>query len=78
MPILHVRNVPDDLYERLRQRARAENRSLSAEVIRLLEGALGSEQRSQQEIVESIWRRRFAPPPGTPDSTALLREDRER
>ena len=37
MAILHVRNVPDDLYERLKKRAAAERRSLSAEVIALLE-----------------------------------------
>jgi len=41
MATLHVRNVPDLLYERLRQRAEAENRSLSAELVILLDGALG-------------------------------------
>jgi plasmid stability protein len=39
MSILHVRNVPDELYERIRQRARAQNRSISAEVIVLLDRA---------------------------------------
>lgn len=40
MATLHVRNVPDDLYERLRRKAEAEGRSLSAEVIRLLDSYL--------------------------------------
>jgi plasmid stability protein len=40
MAILHVRNVPDDLYERLKERAATEHRSLSAEVIALLEREL--------------------------------------
>jgi len=40
MAILHVRNVPEDLYNRLKQRAKAQRRSLSAEVISLLEWAL--------------------------------------
>ena len=39
MPTLHVRNVPDELYERIRRRARAQNRSISAKVIALLDRA---------------------------------------
>ena len=35
MPILHVRNVPDNLYAGIRRLADAENRSVSAQVIRL-------------------------------------------
>ena len=38
--ILHVRNVPDELYERIRRRAQVQNRSISAEVIVLLNRAL--------------------------------------
>ncbi|MDP9374821.1 MAG: Arc family DNA-binding protein [Chloroflexota bacterium] len=80
MPIPHVRNVPDDLYERLRQRARAENRSLSAEVIHLLEHALQEPARSRREVLDDIRRRRYLRPieAGLPDSTALIREDRDR
>lgn len=33
---------------------------------------------SQREILSSIRRRRWRAPAGTPDSTALLREDRDR
>jgi plasmid stability protein len=40
MPILHVRDVPDDLYARLKRRAEAQRRSLGAEVITLLEWAI--------------------------------------
>ncbi len=40
MAILHVRNVPDDLYSQLHQRAEAERRSLSAEVVVLLQQAM--------------------------------------
>ncbi len=82
MPILHVRNVPEDLYEQVRRRAAAERRSLSAEVIRLLEGALAQAEPagSQAEILAEIRRRRSFRPAdaGAPDSTTLLREDRER
>lgn len=40
MPILHVRNVPDELYNRIKTQAQAQNRSMSAEVIMLLDRAL--------------------------------------
>jgi plasmid stability protein len=40
MATLHVRNVPDDLYEELREQADAEGRSIGAEAISLLRGAL--------------------------------------
>jgi plasmid stability protein len=45
MATLHVRNAPDALYDRLRLRAAAEHRSLSAEVIGLLESGLGASDR---------------------------------
>jgi plasmid stability protein len=44
MAILHVRNVPEDLYERIRRRAAEEKRSISAEVITLLEAGLQESQ----------------------------------
>ena len=40
MATLHVRNVPDDLYERLRVQAEAEGRSIGAEAVQLLEQQL--------------------------------------
>lgn len=80
MSVLHVRNVPDALYERLRRRAEAQRRSLSAEVITLLTKALEEEDLSPQATLAAIRRRRFYRPEdlGAPDSTAMLREDRER
>ena len=80
MAILHVRNVPQDLYTRLKQRAETQHRSLSAEVITLLEWAIEEVDRASQLSLESIRRRRFFEPAsvGAPDSTTLLREDRER
>lgn len=81
MATLHVRNVPDDLYERIRQRAAAENRSLSAEVVALLEAMVGSSNDDHSELYDRIQRRRRAlqQAVGTfPSSTELLREDRSR
>jgi plasmid stability protein len=80
MAILHVRNVPDELYERIRRQAQAQNRSIGAEVIVLLQRALAETDRTQDEVLTSIRRRRFFSPleAGAPDSATLLREDRAR
>ncbi|MBN1139684.1 MAG: hypothetical protein JXM73_24135 [Anaerolineae bacterium] len=80
MPILHVRNVPDELYARLQQRADAQRRSLSAEVITLLDWAIGETERTAAATLASIRGRRFFDPAaaGAPDSTTLLRTDRAR
>jgi plasmid stability protein len=41
MATLHVRNVPDDLYARLRDHAEANGRSIGAEAVQLLDDRLG-------------------------------------
>lgn len=80
MPTLHVRSVPEDLYDRLQEQARKSNRSLSAEVVTLL--ALALEQtrarREHREALDSIQRRRFKAGKGAPATLDLLREDRRR
>lgn len=82
MATLHVRNMPDELYGRLKQYAQAQNRSLSAQVITLLNQAIEHEaQRSQQQqLLDEIRRRRFVYPNDVDveDSATLLREERER
>ena len=80
MPILHVRNVPDELYNRIKAEARARNRSISAEVIVLLDRALAGSERSQAEVLDNIRRRRFFQPArvNAPDNGSLLHEDRTR
>jgi plasmid stability protein len=81
MAVLHIENMPDDLYERLELRAEVARRSLSEEVIALLEKELGIvRDRSVREILESIYERnRLHPPPADlPDSVEMLREDRAR
>ena len=79
MPPLHVRNVPQPIYDRLRQRAQERNRSLSAEVLVLLDDALEETAVPQSEILNHIRRRRFFNPAriNAPDSATLLRQDRE-
>ncbi|HEX3130347.1 MAG TPA: Arc family DNA-binding protein [Thermoanaerobaculia bacterium] len=80
MATLHVRNVPDEIYDRLRERAETSNRSLSAEVLVLLRDALEERKPSQRQVLAEIRRRRSFRPVdvGAPSSTDLLREDRGR
>ena len=80
MPILHVRNVPETLYEDLQSRADSQRRSLSAEVITLLEWAVVEAERTSESTLSSIRQRRSFNPAtaGAPDSTTLLRQDRDR
>jgi len=80
MSILHVRNVPAPLYRQLKQRAEVQRRSLSAEVITLLEWAVEEVERRPAASLDAIRARRCFNPAaaGAPDSTVLLREDRAR
>lgn len=82
MPTLYVENVPKDLYEALRKRAKSERRSIAAEVIEILERLVPTEKELQRrrEFVERLERLRAATPPlagDGPDSTEMIREDRD-
>jgi plasmid stability protein len=82
MATLYVENVPKDLYEALRERARKRRRSIAAEVISLLEENVPTEKElesrrafvSKLEIQRSRNRskRRF------PSTEEMQREDRAR
>ncbi|HET6822823.1 MAG TPA: hypothetical protein VFH34_09250 [Anaerolineales bacterium] len=80
MPTLHVRSVPEDLYQEIQRLAEIRNRSLSAQVINMLAQALEDEKhrKVQAKALQSIRRRRFVAPKKAPSSLALLREDRNR
>jgi hypothetical protein len=64
----------------LQRRAETQRRSLSAEVITLLEWALAEAERASNMTLTSIRQRRSFDPAaaGAPDSTTLLRQDRGR
>jgi plasmid stability protein len=79
MATLHVRNVPDELYRKLQVCAEAEHRSLTAEVIDLLESGVAARDRVAQtkEILERLRVRRESLPPVPAGYAAdLIREDR--
>jgi plasmid stability protein len=82
MATLHVRQVPDELYDELRAMAAQERRSLSAQVVSLLDRAVAhAAQRGGWEDVLGRLEARQAGmclPPGAPLAQDLVREDRER
>ena len=80
MNTLHVRSVPDDLYEQLQKLAKERSRSLSAQVVELLSQAMQEEDNrlKQTEVLKSIRRRRYTAPDKSSSSLELLHEDRKR
>ncbi|GBD12133.1 hypothetical protein HRbin24_00133 [bacterium HR24] len=51
MPVnLSIKKVPDHLYERLRERARRNHRSLQGELLAILESALAPQGRSLEDL----------------------------
>ena len=72
-----IRNLDDQVVARLKERAKANNRSLEAELREILTREVGSMAR--QERV-ALARRIAAMTPNVPqtDSVELLREDRDR
>ena len=83
MPTLYVENVPEELYEALRARARANRKSIAAEVLALLEenvptaGELAA-RRDFQKRVEKIRARRSPRRGPFPSAEEMLRQDRNR
>lgn len=53
MPTITVKNIPPELYERLKQSAKANRRSINSEIIVCIERAMGTQQARPQEIVAS-------------------------
>ena len=58
MPNLNIKNVPPDLYERLKDNAKLHRRSINSEAIVCLEGALKSTLVDADALLERIDRLR--------------------
>jgi hypothetical protein len=83
MPTLYVENIPADLYQALRKRARENRKSIAAEVISLLERNVptAKEVQSRREFYNRMAELRARQPesPGPfPTAEEMIREDRER
>ena len=81
MPTLYVENVPEDLYEALRDRARADRKSIAAEVLDLLKQNVPTpaELARRQKFVEWAAEVRSSASPGAgpfPSTEEMIREIR--
>jgi plasmid stability protein len=71
---LSIKNVPDDVLERLRERAKRNRRSMQGELITILEEAVGP---GKITMAEAIRRVKALGLKTEGDSTAMIREDRD-
>lgn len=81
MPLLQVRDMPEDLYKKLAEMAEEDNRSIAQETIALLKKALGyteSRQARRKHILNKIYNDPIPNIDTLPDPATLIREDRER
>ena len=83
MATLYVENIPDDLYEALRGRARERRNSIAAEVLALLEENIptAKELQARKQFFRQVQRLRSRRPRAAgqhASSSDLQREDRRR
>ena len=82
MPLLQVRECPENLYAALGERARLEHRSIAQQTIAILEkellGDIQTSIESRQKALNEARANHFSLPQDAPDPTDLIREDRDR
>lgn len=81
MPLLQVRNCPEDIYRKISISAKKQNRTIAQQVISVLEIGLQMEQPNMQrrkELLEKINKRAVKQEVMELDDVALIREDRNR
>ena len=81
MPLLQVRDCPEDLYKKISHYAKKQNRTIAQQVISILEKGLQLEQPNierRKALLEKIEKRPVKSELRKIDDVALLREDRNR
>jgi antitoxin FitA len=77
MPVnLSIKNAPDDVVERLRQRAERHHRSLQGELLAIIEAAAREDQPATAADILAEVRRLGLQTPS--EAAALIRSDRDR
>lgn len=71
---LSIKNVPDDLVEKLRQRAKRHHRSLQGELTAILEEALAPRRLTLEELAQRVKERGVRT---GDEALAMVREDRD-
>ncbi len=81
MPLLQVRDIPEDLYDEISRVARLDNRSIAQETIVLLKSALNftdTRIKRRLAVLEEIKSMDIDSSDELPDPVDLIREDRDR
>lgn len=81
MPLLQVRECPEDVYRKVALAAKRQNRSIAQQVVVLLEKGLGQEQSNTErriQVLARIGNRRIPNGAKELDEVKLIREDRDR
>ena len=77
MAAFHLRNIPEGLYERLRERAAQDGRSINAEILNILDRELSRPSPEEFEARLRDLHRRIRLSPDAPTPEQLIREDRD-
>ncbi len=81
MPLLQVRDCPEDIYKKITLVAKKQNRTIAQQVVVLLEKGLGQEISNlerRRQLMDKINSRQIADKVKEVDAVALIREDRDR
>jgi hypothetical protein len=81
MPLLQVKDCPDDIYEKLSLTARRENRTIDQQAIVVLMNGLEQQESNKERrkrVLAEIAARKVPDAVKAMDEVALIREDRER
>ena len=81
MPLLQVRECPEDIYKKISIVAKKQNRTIAQQIIVLLEKGLGQELSNierRKQLLDRIEKRIIPEKVKSIDAVALVREDRER
>jgi len=81
MPLLQVRDFPDDIYEEISLEARRQNRTIAQQTIVLIKKGLGEELSNKERrhlAIEKTKERKISENIKSIDHVKLIREDRVR
>ena len=81
MPLLQVRDCPEDIYKKIVLVAKRQNRTIAQQIVVLLEKSLGQEQSNRErrkQLLKKINEREIAKKAREIDAVAIIREDRDR
>jgi len=81
MPLLQVRECPEDVYKKVALVAKRQNRTIAQQVVVLLEKGLGQEESNierRKQLLSKIESRHISDKVKAIDAVALIREDRDR